>query len=634
MQVLDGKTKDLVAENVQELKKIFPEIFTEGKIDIEKLLLVLGENIEKSQERYEFTWNGKTQAIKLAQKQSTGTLRPAKEESKNWETTKNLYIEGDNLEVLRLLQKAYHKKVKMIYIDPPYNTGNDFVYRDDFRDNIKNYKEITGQTMRSNAETSGRYHTDWLNMMYPRLKLAKNFLSDDGVIFVSIDEHEIANLRPLLSEIFGEENWIADLVWQGSSKNDEQFFAICHEYILVYAKNRDSLGMNGKWEEPKEGILDIYEASEQIKTKYPNDYEKQTLELKAWYSSLPTNHPAKEHSHYSWVDHRGIYFAGDLSGPRFGQYRYDVIHPKTGRVCKEPTRGWVYPEKVMKEKIAEELVHFGVDETTVPCRKTYLKDHETMRPRTVIYKDGRAASGVVSNLFGAPKIFPNPKDHEILSKLIEMATGEDDIIMDFFAGSCSTAHAILQLNSDGGNRRMILVQLPEPTSEDSEAYKAGYSNICEIGKERIRRAGEKIVSDTGKTDLDIGFKVFKLDSSNLKAWDSETDDIIGDILDLTNPIKEDRSQEDVLYEIMLKYGIDLTMPIEEIEIKGKRVASVGLGYMLVCLENNLTLDVIEEIAKMKPSRAVFSDSGFLDDNVKTNAVQILKKYGVEDFRAI
>jgi len=659
---LNGQTLDIVSENVQKLKALFPEIVSEDKIDFEKLQAVLGEYIENDNERYNFTWNGKGRALRLSQTPSTGTLRPCKEESKEWDTTQNLYIEGDNLEVLKLLQKTYHNKIKMIYIDPPYNTGKDFVYPDDYKDNLDNYLRITGQKsedgsrISTNSETSGRYHTNWLNMIYPRLRLARNLLSDDGVIFVSIDEHELSNLRFILFEIFGEDNWIADIVWQGGSKNDEQFFAISHEYILILSKKRYDLAFNGgRWEEPKEGIKDIYEAFDRIKIENPNNYQKQTQALKSWYSSLPKEHPSKEHSHYSWVDERGIYFPDNLSGPRFGQYRYDVIHPITGKICKEPSRGWVYPEKVMIKKIEEGIIHFGIDEKTVPCRKTYLKDHETKRPRSVIYKDGRAASGVVTSLLSQPKVFTNPKDHEVLGRLINLCVSENDIILDGFAGSSSTAHAVMQLNAeDSGNRKFIMIQLPEACGEETEAAKAGYKNICEIGKERIRRAGDKIKAelvekqsaqqtmlDDGQTtdpeSLDIGFKVFKLDSSNLKKWNPDYDNLEASLEGMVSNYVDGRSELDVVYEIMLKYGIDLTFPVEEYDFSGKKVYSIGFGALVICLDNDITTPLAQDIVKLKNEltpetmRVVFKDNGFINDAAKTNIKENLRQSGIDEF---
>lgn len=450
MEKMDGKTMDIVAENVGKLKELFPEAFTEGKVDFEVLKEVLGTFVDDRDERYSFTWNGKSKARMIAQTPSTGTLRPCKEESVDWNTTQNIFIEGDNLEVLKLLQKSYHKKVKMIYIDPPYNTGKDFVYKDNFKDNIKNYKEITGQmdgegrNLSNNPETSGRYHTDWLNMMYPRLKLARNLLKDDGIIAISIDEKEIHNLKKLCDEIFGEENFIAEIVWKNGSKNDQDYISVQHEYIVVLTKDKSS--NSGAWLVKKEGVEKIYQTFESLRKKNGNDWSKIHKEALNWYNSLDKSDPILQNKHYSWMDEKGVYFPDNISGPNDGQYVYDVIHPTTNKPVKAPSRGWVCPEAKMLELIKDELVHFGTDESTVPCLKTYLKNTEYVSLNSLIVKDGRAASKRLQNLFGE-KVFTNPKDEEILSYLFNaFGVVGDDIVFDFFAGSGTTFHAVKILN--------------------------------------------------------------------------------------------------------------------------------------------------------------------------------------------
>jgi adenine-specific DNA-methyltransferase len=640
-------SKDILAEKVARIHEEFPEVFSEGKIDFDKLKMALGEFVDNNRERYGLTWAGKSEAIRNIQTPSVGTLLPVPEESVNFDTSENIIIEGDNLEVLKLLQKSYHGKIKLIYIDPPYNTGNEFIYPDNFREGLEDYLRYSGQVdgdgikLSTNTETDGRFHSKWLNMMYPRLFLARNLLREDGVILVSIDEHELPNLRLLLAEIFGEENWVADIVWQTGAKNDEQFIAISHEYILVFAKNRDALSItDGKWQEPKEGLQEIYEAFEKIQKEYPGDYTRQSMELKAWFSSLPADHPSKEHSHYSWVDERGIYFADNLSGPRFGQYRYDVIHPVTGKVCKQPSRGWVYPEAVMKEKIQQGLIHFGPDETTVPCRKTYLKEHETKRPRSVIYKDNRASSKVVGDLLGHNKIFPNPKDHEVLAQLFALATGDNDIILDFFAGSGSTAHAVVELNRRyGGNRKFILVQLPEPVAEDSVAFEYGYRTIADIMKTRVRRVIEKATADNAlnldNQTMDLGFKVFKLSSSNFKVWDASSVGGNGELLKeqlklFADNIKPGRRQLDLLYEILLKSGLPLTATIHKICVNGQDVFSIADGTMLICLEETIQQRTIQGLVELGPRHIVCLDIAFHgNDNLKTNAKLLMESHHIE-----
>ncbi|ESU71816.1 DNA methylase N-4 [Geobacillus thermopakistaniensis] len=639
MEKLDGKSMDIIKANIEALKQLFPEVVTEGKIDFEKLKLILGEEIETRNEKYEFTWHGKTQAMKLAQTPSTGTLRPDKASSKNWDTTENLYIEGDNLEVLKLLQKSYFGKIKMIYIDPPYNTGKDFVYKDDFRDNIKNYKEITQQMTKANTETSGRFHTDWLNMMYPRLKLARNLLSEDGAIFISIDDSEIDNLKKICDEIYGENNFVGRFIWSGGRKNDSKYISVSHEYVLVYVKNIHSLIENKvTWRERKEGLDEIYSKAEELVKKHNFNYEEASQSLKEWFKSLPDNHPSKQHSHYSYIDERGVYFPGDISWPGGGGPVYDVLHPVTGKPVKIPRLGWRFSEERMKEMLENNMIHFGEDESKVPCVKRYLKETEHQVPYSVIYRDSRGAMKRLRDLLGG-KVFDFPKDETIILKFIRMVSNQDDIILDFFSGSATTAHAVMQLNAeDGGNRKFIMVQLPEKTDEKSEAYKAGYKNICEIGKERIRRAGEKIVQETGKTDLDIGFKVFKLDSSNVKTWDPDFDNLEQTLFDLQDNIKEDRTKEDLLYEILLKIGLPLTTPIEEIDYNGKTIYNVAYGSVLVCLEDDIDLDIVQEMLKYQsehmPPKVIFKESGFMSDAVKTNALQTLKKHGITDVRSV
>lgn len=607
MQKLDGKTFNVVQDNIEKLKQLFPEVFTENKIDFEKLMLTLGEHVEKEKERYEFTWNGKTKAIQLAQKQTTGTLRPCKEESVNWDTTKNLYIEGDNLEVLRVLQNSYRNKVKMIYIDPPYNTGKDFVYKDDFHDNIKNYKEKNQENMKSNPETNGRFHTDWLNMMYPRLKIAKNLLSDDGVIFISIDDTEIEKLKMVCNEIFGEENFIANIIWERSFSpvNLKKHFSENHDFILCYTKNINVTNCNGL---------------------------KQTEELLSRYKN-PDNDP------------RGPWQSDNFSvGPAVPEKIYEITTPSGRKILPPDGRCWLLTKDRYEEFLKDNRIWFGENGNNVPRIKRFLSEvKNTLTPMTIWkYSEvghSQEAKQNLKKLFDGASYFVYPKSIKLIKRMLELYSNSDSIILDFFSGSSTTAHAVMELNAeDSGNRRFIMVQLPEPTNEKSDAYKSGYKNICEIGKERIRRAGQKILEENkdkeGIEKLDIGFKVFKLDDTNLKVWDEESADLERDLLDLIDPVKEGRTQEDVVYEILLKYGVDLTVPIEETKVADKVVYSVGMGYLLICLERDLTLEHIEEIAKQKPARVVFYDEGFKDDTVRINAQQILKRYGVEDIRVI
>lgn len=608
MEKLDGKSLDLTKENINALKQLFPEVVTEGKIDFDKLKLVLGEEIEINKERYEFTWHGKAQSLKLAQTPSTGTLRPDKESSKNWDTTENLYIEGDNLEVLKLLQKSYFGKIKAIFIDPPYNTGKDFVYKDNYRDNIKNYKEMTGQVTKSNSETSGRYHTDWLNMMYPRLKLARNLLKEDGVIFISLDDTEIANLRKICDEIFGEENLIANIVWQKkySPQNDAKYFSDMHDHILCYMKNK----VDGNY-------LNLLPRTEEQNSRYKN----------------PDN------------DSRGPWKSSDFSVRTYSaNYDYPVTLP-SGRVVNPPVgRSWRTSRENFNELIRDNRIWFGENGDNVPSIKRFLSEVKDGRVPVTWWTredvgDNQLARNEIKDLFRDSAPFDTPKPTSLIKQIIQIGMNKDDIILDFFSGSATTADACIQLNGeDNGKRRFIMVQLPELTDEASNAYKAGYNNICEIGKERIRRAGDKVVEETGKKDLDIGFKVFKLDSSNIKLWDPETENLEQNLFDLQDNIKENRTKEDLLVEILLKIGVPLTTPIEEVNVNGKVIYNVGFGSVLLCLEDEIDFVIVHALIKLKPedfdTKVIFKETGFLDDSVKTNAIQTLKKNGINDVRSV
>jgi adenine-specific DNA-methyltransferase len=667
MQKLDGTSLDLPRENIKALKQLFPEVVTEGKIDFEKLKLVLGEEIETRKEKYEFTWHGKAQSLKLAQTPSMGTLRPDKESSKNWDTTENLYIEGDNLEVLKLLQKSYFGKIKMIYIDPPYNTGKDFVYKDDFQDNIKNYKEVTEQMTKANAETSGRYHTDWLNMMYPRLKLARNLLREDGVIFVHIDEHEVHNLTNIVNEIFGEDNSLGTIVWDKlNPKGDSKTVAVQHESIVCFAKNRDTFIAKGSMQRKKVNAVKMLKKAEELYKKIGEEFLPEDLSKVAKKYELDPDVINKHKSVYdleainqefnSWIKSQENLSGGEAAYSKideFGQvyqsvsmawpnkkkapddYFVPLIHPVTGKPCPVPDRGWRNPSATMKKLLENGEIVFGADETTQPRRKYLLKNNLSENVPSVLSFGGSDDS----YLKGLEIVFDNPKPYKFAMQLLSFVTKDDDIILDFFSGSATTAHAVMQLNSeDGGNRRFILVQLPELIDEKSEAYKAGFKNICEIGKERIRRVGDKIVEETGKTDLDIGFKVFTLDSSNVKPWDPDFENLEQTLFDLQDNIKTGRTKEDLLYEILLKIGIPLTTQIEEINCNGKTLYNVAYGSVLLCLENEINLDIVNEIIKYKSdvmdTKVIFKESGFLNDSVKTNAIQTLKKNGIMDVRSV
>lgn len=627
MEKLDGKTFNVVQDNIEKLREIFPDVFTENKVDIDKLRLALGEQVEKEKERYEFTWNGKTQAIQLAQKQTTGTLRPCKEESVNWDTTQNLYIEGDNLEVLRILQNSYRNKVKLIYIDPPYNTGKDFIYKDDFHENLKNYKEKNLENMKSNPETNGRYHTDWLNLMYSRLKISKNLLLPNGIIFISISDKEYPNLKKVCDEIYGEENFIATLIWDRNHSAQAGIFKVYHEYVLVYAKNHSLINV------PRSLSNEHFEAGAMKKQSYRHPMKDFTFPKGTRFDALEGTELKDE-----WGGTEKVILKKGKMICENGALKEEVTLCAAYTQYDMMTQFFYGDKDNLLDSRGQKVVEFYFSSTG---KIRIVKERGVNTPQTT-QKFGTQGSASVdlASLFDLnDSPIDSPKPIKMIKDFLAWFTLDNDIILDFFSGSATSAHAVMELNvEDGGNRRYILVQLQEKLEEDSEAFKAGYKNICDIGKERILRASKKIYEENKDTQhinkLDIGFKVFKLDETNLKIWNEESLGLEKDLLDLVEPVKEGRTQEDVVYEILLKYGVDLTVPIEETKIAGKTVFSIGMGYLLICLERDLTLEQIEVMAKQKPARIVFYDEGFKDDTVRTNAEQILKRYGVDDIRVI
>lgn len=646
---IDGLSMDLERTNMDKLRAVFPECFADGKLDIDKLLSLCGEYVSNDFEKYRFEWKGKADCLKLAQKRSTGTLRPCPDESVGWDTTRNLYIEGDNLEVLKLLQTTYFRKVKMIYIDPPYNTGNDFVYADDFADPMARYKEVTQQTTKSNPETMGRFHTNWLNMMYPRLRLAANLLRDDGVIFISIDDAELYNLKKVCDEVFGEENYVATLVYDKNRKNDAKYFSVGHEYMLVYFKSAATIYEMGIiLRATKEGIDEVKAEFDRLRKEYNDDWAKVNEGLKALYASWPDDDERKSLARFTRVDEKGPYRDdGNISWPGGGGPRYDVLHPVTGKPCKVPSRGWVYPNPMrMQEEIENGRVVFGKDETVTPKIRTNLFEQDKEVMRSVNFSYAQTITQEFNKMFDGVRIFENPKSVSDIKKLIEYVTtqADSDIILDFFSGSATTAHAVMQLNAeDGGNRQFILVQLPEVCDEKSEAYKAGYKNICEIGKERIRRAGAKILAEAetqhqqlqlGQEEKplpDVGFRVFKLDTTNLKTWDAtpiedgQVDILYDRMNQMVQQVKSERTDMDMVCEVMLKLGVPLTYPITQIELNGKTAYSVGDdALLLVCLAPNIAPEDVEAMANYAPGRIVIARESFANDTAMANAYYILR----------
>ena len=633
--ILDGLSMNLEQANMDKLKSIFPECFAEGKLDIDKLLSLCGEYIDNDFEKYKFEWKGKAECLRLAQKRSTGTLRPCPEESVNWDSTKNLYIEGDNLEVLKLLQIAYYRKVKMIYIDPPYNTGNDFVYEDDFADPLARYKEVTQQTTKSNPETMGRYHTNWLNMMYPRLRLAANLLRDDGVIFISIDDNEVTNLRKICDEVFGEENFVAQitLLCNPKGRSQDMYVANCHEYILIYSK---TIRAKGSLSIPKnkEDILSDYNLEDELGT-----YRE--LELR------------NTHRDFGKFNRPNLYY------PLFVNYqgkvsitKDEVYNIPVYPIWNDGFEGcWTWGKSKSQENI-DLLIGKKIDGKWKIYRKAYSTENGENVKKQVksiwiekSFYTEKGQKSVNDLFFTKEKLFQSPKSPDLIKQIIMMAQtyNKDDIILDFFSGSATTAHAVMQLNAeDGGNRQFIMVQLPEVCDEKSEAYQVGYKNICEIGKERIRRAGKKILEENNqmaledKEQLDIGFKVFKLDSSNLKTWDNtpvtaEQMDLLYERMNnMIHRVKSDRSDLDMVCEIMLKLGVPLTYSVTAVEINGKTAYSIGDDcLLLICLAPDVQPEDVEQMAEYAPAKLIISRESFVDDTAMANAHYILKDHGVE-----
>lgn len=615
-EMIDGMSMNLEQANMDKLRAVFPECFAEGKLDIDKLLALCGEYIGNDFEKYKFEWKGKAECLKLAQKRSTGTLRPCPEESVDWDTTQNLYIEGDNLEVLKLLQTAYYRKVKMIYIDPPYNTGNDFVYADDFADPMARYKEVTQQTTKSNPETMGRFHTNWLNMMYPRLRLAANLLRDDGVIFISIDDNEVDNLKKLCNEVFGEENFLAQIVWEKrfTRSNNARLFASLTDYILVYRKSDAVTYLRAPRTEKSDSI-------------YNN----------------PDNDP------------RGVWTSVSYVNPATKEQRpnltYSIKNPITGQEITHPTHAWKYEYETYQKHVSENRLYWGTNgENTYPRLKKFLSEVEDGMVPVNLWKREEvgttdAASKDLATLMEA-KVFDFPKPVELIKTMVQIAAlDKDSIIIDFFSGSATTAHAIMQLNAeDGGNRKFVLVQLPEACEEKSPAFIAGYKNICEIGKERIRRAGKKLtetdgqmqIGDSEKKPLDVGFRVFKLDSSNLQTWDAtpvdelRMEDLLNRMNTMINRVKADRSDLDMVCEVMLKLGVPLTYSVNKVAVNAKTAYTVGDDcLLLVCLAADITPEDVEAMAEYVPAKVIISRDSFANDTAMANAYYILRDRGIE-----
>ena len=616
IEKISPKSLDIEKKNKEKLQSVFPDCFSEGKLDIDKLLNLCGEYIDEDFEKYKFEWKGKSECYRIAGKRSTGTLRPCVEESVNFDTTNNIYIEGDNLEVLKLLQSSYYRKIKMIYIDPPYNTGNDFVYEDDFKDPMAKYKEVTQQTTKSNPETMGRFHTNWLNMMYPRLRLAANLLRDDGVIFISIDDNEVTNLRKLCDEVFGEENFVGNIIRATGTTTgqDANKIGSSIDYLLCYRKSED--------------------------------FSLQGIPL-----------TEEDLSRFSECDEGGQYSCLQLRKTGNADRREDrpfMYYPVTA-----PDGTKVYPigptGYESRWRVAPSTYQALLEKNMIIWKKNrdgiltpYVKYYAEGRTKQIsnLWNDidgNKKGSIELKDLF-ASKVFNNPKPIDMLKRMLQISKTKGEIILDFFSGSATTAHAVMQLNAeDGGNRQFIMVQLPELCDEKSEAYKAGYKNICDIGKERIRRAGKKLTENNGqlaleeKKPLDIGFKVFKLDTSNLVEWDStptQDEQVVAQRFSLLNEtIKPDRNDLDVVYEVMIKMGIPLDYKVISTQINDKKAYSIGEDCLvLICLDygkDGITPEDIKEMCELVPAKIVSSEQAFKDSTALSNAYYILKDKDIE-----
>lgn len=640
MDKLKLHTPDLTAANIEKIAALFPNCVTEAKsekgqlrrsIDFDLLRQELSDHIiEGPRERYHLDWPGKREALLAANAPIAKTLRPCREESIDFDTTRNLFIEGDNLDALKLLQETYLGKVNVIYIDPPYNTGEDFVYRDNFASDTSSFLRESNQVddaaarLVLNPESNGRFHSEWVSMMYARLKLARNLLRDEGVIFISVDDNEARNVRNICDEIFGEDNFIAQIVWEGANKNDARQIGISHEYAIVYAKNRSVVPR--EWSIRKEGVDDVLKEVERLKKLHGKDYDAASTELAGWYRAMKAK-PAFNHRRYRFIDARGVYKEENPTAP--GGRRFNLINPRNGKIINlTPNRGWAFNQTEFERLVAEERISF-ISETSIMLR-LYLHETDTITPPSVFYQPARSASERLADLIG-PGVFDFPKDELIVRGFIEMAltgAGPEPIILDFFAGSGTTAHATFLANIESDKRcRFVLVQLPEACRESSAAARKGFKTIADISRKRIIEAGKKVKADGGLTaqQLDTGFRVLKVDTSNMKDVYYTPDTVKqADLALHTDNIKEDREAEDLLFQVLVDWGVDLALPIEKQTISGRTVYYVDGNALAACFESEIDEDLVKELAKRKPLRAVFRDSSFAGDSVKINVEQIFK----------
>ena len=643
MDKIKMTTPDGVTENIKKLAALFPAAVTEMRgedgtlrkgIDFEKLRQLLSRDIVEGGERYEFSWVGKKAAMAEAARPTTETLRPVKADSRSWDTTENLYIEGDNLAALKILQESYLGKVKMIYIDPPYNTGNDFIYADDFMRTQDEENEQMGMfdeeqnRMFKNTDNRGRFHSDWCSNILERLLISRNFLSDDGVILINIDEHEVANMLKICSEVYGVTNELGVIVWdKRNPKGDATGISYQHEYIIAYAKDKTILSSNSEIKRPKKNAATILKKAKQLFSKISSTYDLNDAnkEFGTWIRDQPQLSGGERA--YNKIDQNGEpYQAVSMAWPNKKMapedYFTPLIHPLTGKPCPVPDRGWRYPSKTMKQMLLSDRIIFGDDETTQPRSKYLLRDNMYENIPSLLYYGG-SDTDMLAKL-GIP--FDTPKSVDICKEHIQSFTQSDSIILDFFSGSATTAHAVMQLNAeDGGHRKFIMVQLPEPCDEKSEAYKAGYKNICEIGKERIRRAGDKIKTEHPDADLDIGFRVFRIDSSNMRDVFYKPEEFTQTMLgEAVSNIKPDRTDLDLLYACLLDCGVPIHLPHTTTTVDGCTIHNVDNGALMACFDEHIPHSVIRAMAAETPLQVIFRDSAFAADADKINVTEIFK----------
>ncbi len=628
IQKVDLKSKDIKSEQIERLKTIFPEVVADGKINFEQLKATLGEDLEDSKERFGMMWAGKNKCFRIIQDPSTGTLKPSRNESVNFDTTENLFIEGDNLEVLKLLQKSYYEKVKMIYIDPPYNTGNDFVYPDNFGQQLEEYLKMTGQVdsegnkLSTNTDSNGRFHSAWLNMMYPRLFLARNMLTNDGVIFISIDDNEVHNLKTICNEIFGEQNFVASISnITGASQNGEGVkIQKNKEECLVYCKDQESF-MPNKIDEADDSLRNLNDAPSELKTRpdmgYTIYYNPNTEEI------IPRKDYDKSKIH---LNKEELVYSNDEELIKKG---FVPIRPG---IKNKLLHRWRWGFETFQERINEIIIKKTKDEY-----RAYFKQTGMNPPKNIM--NFIVGTSELKSLFEDVRIFDFPKSTKMIKYLIKIGSNPNDIILDFFAGSGTTAHAILELNKEEeSHRKFICIQLPEPIDESSEANKAGYKNIAEISKERIRRVIKEIEKESKQQKIvdkkhDFGFRVFKLDRSNFKNWDNQTSELQTSLNEHVDQIKKSSNPEDVLYEILIKEGMPLTTHVKKIKVDEKEVFSIDNNMLLICLEEKLSKELFKEIKKLNPQIVIVLDSGFKNnDQLKTNAVELMTYVDIDTGR--